>query len=95
LSGLALSGGTLTPAFVSSTTSYAASVANAVSSVTITGTKSQANAVVVVTNASGVCASNKCTLIVGANRITTTVTAQDGTTKKAYVVVMTRRASKT
>ena len=91
LSGLALSSGTLTPAFVSNTTSYAASVANGVSSVVVTPTRSDANAAVVVANASGVCAQNRCSLIVGTNRITTTVTAQDGVTKKAYVVVVTRR----
>ena len=91
LSGLALSSGTLTPAFVSGTSSYAASVANGVSSVVVTPTRSDANAAVVVANASGVCAQNRCSLIVGTNRITTTVTAQDGVTKKAYVVVVTRR----
>jgi len=46
----------------------------------------------VVTNAAGVCAQNRCNLIVGTNRITATVTAQDGTTRKAYVVVVTRAA---
>ncbi|MCX6019417.1 MAG: cadherin-like beta sandwich domain-containing protein, partial [Chloroflexi bacterium] len=75
LSSLALSAGTLTPAFVSSTMSYAASVANGVTSVVMTPTRSDANAAVVVANASGVCAQNRCSLIVGTNRITVTVTA--------------------
>jgi hypothetical protein len=91
LSGLALGAGTLTPAFASSATSYTASVANGVTSVTINGTRSDANAVLVVSNAAGVCAQNRCSLNLGSNQITVTVTAQNGTTKKTYVVVVTRR----
>ena len=96
LSGLALSAGTLTPAFVSSTTSYAASVANAVASVTITGAKSDANATVAYQGCAGATLASPsiCALMDGTNQITVTVTAQDGVTKKAYVLILTRRASK-
>ncbi len=90
LSALGLSDGTLTPAFVSSTTSYTASVVNATSSVTLTPTVNYVGALVTVTNATGVCASNACALSVGANTITVTVTAEDGVTTKQYVVVVTR-----
>jgi hypothetical protein len=47
----------------------------------------------VVANAAGACAQNRCALIVGANRITTTVTTQDGATR-SYVVTVTRAASR-
>ena len=90
LNALELSNGTLTPAFVSSTTSYTASVVNATSSVILTPTANFVGALVTVTNATGVCASNACALSVGANTITVTVTAEDGVTTKQYVVVVTR-----
>jgi hypothetical protein len=94
LSGLALSDGVLTPAFVSTTTSYAASVENAVSSVIITPTVNDAGATYTVATSSGACASNACALNVGANAITVTVTAAAGNTAH-YVVLVTRAAAPT
>jgi hypothetical protein len=90
LSGLSLSAGTLTPAFVSATMSYTANVANATASVIVTATRSDPNASVVVSNSLGVCPQNRCALTMGLNRITVLVTAQNGTTKKVYVVHVTR-----
>ncbi|HYF37818.1 MAG TPA: choice-of-anchor D domain-containing protein, partial [Prosthecobacter sp.] len=92
LSGLALSSGTLSPTFASGTTSYAASVANAISSLTVTPTVTDANATITVngTGVSSGVASGAMALAIGANTITTVVTAQDGTTTKTYTVTVTR-----
>ncbi|RZJ10598.1 MAG: cadherin-like beta sandwich domain-containing protein [Acidovorax sp.] len=82
LSNLALSAGTLNPAFASGTTSYTASVPFTTTSLNVTPTVADATASVTVNgvavtsgNASGAIA-----LAVGANTITTVVTAQDGST---------------
>jgi len=90
LSNLALSSGTLSPAFASGTTSYTASVNTA--SVKVTPTTSDATATVKVngtTVASG-SASGSIALAIGSNTITTVVTAQDGTTTKTYTITVTR-----
>jgi gliding motility-associated-like protein len=95
LSSLALSDGTLSPVFATTTTVYTASVANATTSVTLTPTVADATATVKVngtTVASG-SASGAIALNVGANVITTSVTAQDGTTISNYTVTITRAAS--
>ena len=95
LSGLTLSSGALTPTFASSTIAYTQSVANAVSSITVTPTVNQANATVTVNGtavASG-SASGSINLNVGANTITTVVTAQDGTTTQTYTTTVTRAAA--
>ena len=90
LSNLVLSSGTLNPTFASGTTSYTASVANSVSSITVTPTVTQANATTV--QYLGATGTNLFSgvLSVGANVIRTVVTAQDGTTKKTYTVTVTR-----
>jgi len=92
LAGLALNSGTVSPAFASGTLTYSASVPNATSSVTVTPTVTDAMATVKVngtTVASGI-ASGAIALNVGANTITTVVTAQDGTSTQTYTVVVTR-----
>ena len=89
LSALTLSGidfGT----FASGTISYTAQVANSVSQTTVTPTVNHAGASYViklgsVTNADGVIA-----LAVGSNVITVEVTAEDGSTTRAYTVTVTR-----
>jgi uncharacterized lipoprotein YajG len=86
LSALTVSSGTLSTAFSAETTAYSVSVANAVTSITVTGTKADSTATVSANN--GVAQD----LIVGANTITITVTAQNGTTVKNYVVTVTRAA---
>ncbi|MDM5179578.1 cadherin-like beta sandwich domain-containing protein [Massilia sp. DJPM01] len=95
LSALSLSSGTLSPAFASATTSYTASVGNATTSLTLTPTVQDANASVTVNGVATTSgnASGAIALAVGANTITTIVTAQDGSTTKTYTVTVTRAAS--
>ncbi|MCP2043814.1 Ig-like domain-containing protein [Pontibacter sp. HSC-36F09] len=94
LSNLTLSQGSLSPAFQAGTTAYTASVANTVTSVSVTPVKADANATVSVNGTeltSGV-TSIPVNLYVGANTITVLVRAQDGTTK-SYTVTVTRAAA--
>ncbi|PYE47770.1 S-layer family protein, partial [Paenibacillus barcinonensis] len=95
LSGLALSSGTLSPAFSAGTTSYTANVANSVSSITITPTASDSNAMIKVngTTVESGTTSGAITLNVGSNTITMSVTADDGVTTKTYTVTVTRAPS--
>ncbi len=94
LSGLTISSGALTPLFSSSTINYTLSVANSVSSITVTPTVNQVNATVKVngTTVNSGSASGSINLSVGTNTITVVVTAQDGTTNKTYTTVVTREA---
>jgi phage major head subunit gpT-like protein len=86
LKALAVSAGTLTPAFDPAVTAYAVSVANGVTSVTVTGTAADGDA--------GVSAESGTAqpLAVGANIITLTVTAANGAVK-TYTVTVTRAAA--
>jgi hypothetical protein len=100
LSALSISAGTLSPSFGSSTTAYTASVANAVSGVTVTPTRSDANATIQVqVNSGGYSTvtsgspSASLPLNVGANPIDVKVTAQDGSTIKTYTITVTRAAA--
>ena len=87
LSGITLSSGTLSPVFAAGTTAYTASVANTVTSVTVTGVKADANDSV----SAPVTLSN---LIVGVEQTATiTVTAEDGTTTRSYTVAVSRMPS--
>jgi len=74
---------------------YTASVANAISSVTITPTTADPTATVKVNGATVTSGSPSAAiaLSVGANVITTIVTAQDGTTTKSYTITITRAPS--
>jgi len=94
LANLTISSGSLAPVFASGTTSYTASVSNSTASVTVTPTLSDPTATVTVNGASTASgsASASIPLAVGANTITTIVTAQDGTTTKTYTIVVTRAA---
>lgn len=83
LSALAVSSGTLSPAFSGDVTAYTVTVANITAQITVTGTKADSNATVSANN--GVAQ----TLNFGANTVTITVTAQNGT-KKDYTVSVTR-----
>ncbi len=93
LSALSLSTGTLSPTFTSGTTSYTATVANSVTSITVMPTRTQANATITVngTSVNSGSASGAISLTVGSNTITVIVTAQDGTTS-TYTVSVTRLA---
>ncbi len=97
LSSLAISTGTLSPTFTSTSTSYTASVPNSTSSITVTPTLTDTTATVKVngtTVASGT-ASGAISLSVGTNVITTLVTAQNGTTTTTYTITVTRGAAST
>jgi phage major head subunit gpT-like protein len=86
LKALAVSAGTLSPAFDPAITSYAVNVANGVSSITITGTPAESGAGLSAT--SGASQS----LEVGANVIAIAVTAQNGAVK-TYTVTVNRAAA--
>jgi len=95
LSKLGPSIGGLTPAFISTTTSYTISTGNATASIKLTPVSSDANATIKVNGtaiASGTTTA-PIALAVGPNTITTVVTAQDGTTTKTYTLTVTRAAS--
>jgi hypothetical protein len=91
LSGLTISSGALSPAFDSATINYTASVANTVSSLTLSPTAADSMATVQVNDtpvASG-STSNAIPLTVGSNIINVLVTAQDGTTRQSYSITVT------
>ena len=95
LSGLALSSGTLSPAFASGTTSYTVSVANTVTALTLTPTVNTSGATVKVAGtavASGDASASQA-LAVGTNAISIVVTAADGSTTETYTVTATRAAA--
>lgn len=87
----------LSPAFASGTTSYTASVSNAIADITVTPTQMQVNASLAVRVNGGTYASissgapsNELSLNVGSNTVDVRVTAQDGVTQKTYTVTVTR-----
>ncbi len=74
------------------TTNYTTSVSNATTSVTVTPTAQDVNATIKVkgvTVSSGT-ASGSIALTVGANTISTVVTAQNGTTTRTYTITVNR-----
>ena len=92
LGNLTISSGTLVPAFAANTLSYADAVSNATASVTVTPTAVDAGATIKVNTipvASGA-ASGALALAVGPNPVNVVVTAADGTTTQAYLLVVTR-----
>lgn len=92
LRNLTLSNGTLTPVFNGGTTSYSATVANSVYTLTVTPTIAVPNATVTINGApvaSGV-PSQAIPLNVGNNEAKVTVTAQDQVTEKTYTILITR-----
>ena len=100
LSALSVSGATLSPAFDAGTTSYSTTVANAVSQVTITETKSESTATVEYldgsdntrTDADTMTAGLQVNLSVGTNTVKVKVTAPDTTTTQTYTVNILRVA---
>ncbi|MCX7922517.1 MAG: alpha-amylase family glycosyl hydrolase [Clostridia bacterium] len=92
LSALALTGVTLSPTFAAATTTYTSTVANSVSSTTVTPTVQDINATYVIKK-NGTTVTNPVALDVGTNTITVEVTASDAATKKTYTVTVTRQAA--
>ena len=95
LSALAISSGSLLPAFAPGSLFYSDSVPNSVTSVTVTPSANQPDTTIEVNGnavASGT-ASGAISLNVGSNPITTVVTAQDGSTQDTYIIYVTRAPS--
>ncbi|WP_212963092.1 cadherin-like beta sandwich domain-containing protein, partial [Cohnella xylanilytica] len=91
LQSLTLSAGTLSPGFAPETTAYKASVPSATGSVTVKAAATDSNAAVRVNGEPLTADGRAVTLGYGANTVNVEVTAQDGTTKKAYTVEITRQ----
>lgn len=95
LSSLVVSEGTLVPDFAPSTTTYSNTVANAVSSLTVTATTSRSGSTLKIAGlpeTSGA-PSSPISLSQGSNPIDVEVTAPDGVTVKTYSIDVTRLAS--
>jgi len=93
LASLVISKGALSPAFATATTTYIASVGNTVTTIAITPTAADAGATIKVNGVATATAPASIPLSVGANTITTVVTAQDGITTKTYTLTVTRAKS--
>ena len=95
LSGLTTTAGALSPTFSSSGTLYGVSVANNVTSVTVTPTANESHATIKVNGTTVVSgsASGSISLNVGINTVSIVVTAQDGTTTKTYTIIITRASA--
>ena len=96
LSGLEVEGAggktiTLSPEFASGTTAYTATIVNRIDSVTLSATKNDANATVVITSDDDDATPGEAELdlSVGANALTVTVTAADASTL-TYTITATR-----
>ena len=103
LSGLTLEGADggsipLDTIFASDDYEYEATVANRIDTVTLTATKNDDNAMVVITNDDDQTGSPEdalLDLIVGSNTLTVTVTAQDGTATRTYTIIVERHTADT
>jgi hypothetical protein len=84
--------GALAPVFVSTTTSYAASVPNGTTQVLVTATVNDANATVAYASSAGGCQGTYCSVAAPKTWITVTVTAEDGATTKTYSIEVTVEA---
>jgi hypothetical protein len=94
LSALAISSGTLSPAFSSGNITYTDSVINTVTSITVTPTANESHATIKVngSNVNSGSPSGAIALVVGSNTITIIVTAQDNSTK-TYTITVTRASA--
>jgi hypothetical protein len=94
LSALAVNTGTLSPAFTSATTDYSTTVPYATGSLDLTPTTGSTAATVTVNGAAVTSGHTQSeTLSVGARTFTVTVTAEDGTTTRNYMLTVTRAAA--
>ena len=103
LSGLALSAGTLSPAFAPDMFAYAASVPNATARITVEPTVNERGAIVAfldgadapLDDADGTTDGHQVDLAAGANVVNVAVTSGDRGTTQTYSVTVTRTASTT
>ena len=93
LSGLTLSGVTLSPAFGPDTHSYSAEVGSEVTTVTVSPTANHGGATYVIRLNGALDADGRVSLGTGASVIAVVVTAGDGATRQTYTVTVTRAAS--
>ena len=84
----------LSPVFASDVTAYSATVANSVSSVTVTATRNDAGASVAITGDTDTTTPDEATfdLSVGSRTITVTVTAADANNTETYTLTVEREA---
>ena len=91
LASLAVSAGTLNPAFAPDVTSYdLGEVSNSTSRLVITAATNNEDATITYT-CNGKSSNNSVSLDVGENTIKVVVTAADGTTTKEYTITVTRK----
>lgn len=91
LSDLKIGSLTLSPAFAAATTAYTASTTNATN--TVNAIPANASALIAVTvNGTAIDNGTAATWHTGENTVVITVTAEDGTTTKAYTVTVTQAA---
>ena len=98
LSGLSLSGATISPVFAADTTSYTALLAHTVSSATVTPTKNNASLTIAfldendaaLSDADAMATGHQVNLAVGENTFRIKVSTADGTSTKTYTVTVTR-----
>ncbi len=97
LSNLVANSGTLTPVFASGTTSYAATVTNATTSMTVTPTAIDPKATIKVNGSAVTSGKASGPITLGAEGTATVinaiVTSQDGTVTKTYSITVTRAPS--
>lgn len=95
LQNLIPSAGALVPAFAPNTSSYTLNVANDVENISFIPSLADINATVVVNGSPTPNGTSSAVipLVAGSNTVTTTVTAQDGTTTKTYTVNVIRAQS--
>ncbi|OPY63605.1 MAG: Cadherin-like beta sandwich domain protein [Pelotomaculum sp. PtaU1.Bin065] len=95
LSGLAVAGYDLDPAFDAATYAYTVNIPNSVSSVDITATTAETAATLQINNAAAVSgvAQTVSGLAEGDNQVPVQVTAADGTTVQTYTITVKRAAA--
>jgi len=89
LSLLSVSPGTLSPSFATGTFSYAATVGNSVTAVSVTAVPNEFNAVIQINGGN----ANSVPLSIGNNAIAVQVTSQDGTSVLTYTINVTRQSN--
>jgi gliding motility-associated-like protein len=92
LDNLTVSQGNLTPVFAKGTLTYADTVINSVTSITVTPTFTDSTSTISVNGVAVISgtASGDIPLVVGSDTITVVVTAQNGTTKDTYTIIIYR-----